>query len=215
MRRAIRPILMIFLYVHMLSINIAILYAPVLLVAGLLKGRSIGDARWARFGLDLFYAHACLWRGMMIGALIGLVLYIPSRVIEAVARRDRALDREEGIQPAMVIPLAVGHIVMLAVGAIRFFQMPFPTLFLREPVLYEVWRELITYPKTNYLSAVAAIIVPLGFYRLGIRLHASLRDWFMRVYRIRGTEERDRGRTEDTNRPAAAPRWDRRNDGQQ
>lgn len=175
MKRAFRTIGIGLMYVHLYSAYLSILFLPVLLAAVILKGSSLNeDALWIRAGYALFRIHACMWRGIVFGFLVALVLFIPSRVVTGIRNRGLYMDSADLSLMAMRIPAAVGCAVMLALASIRFFQLPFPTPFLRDPALYEFWRELITYPKTNFLSAAAGILAPCVFYTRVMKLQDAV-----------------------------------------
>lgn len=179
MKKAVGTVTKYIANAHLILIYAGFAFLPVNLMAVIVKGEGYDPSVWwVRVGEGILRLHASLWRGMLGVLLIDLALLIVDIVV-LVHRAHSQANTPMKVNSFIVfwkymedLPahmlwrgITAEIILMLLVAAVRFFQLPLPELFMHNYYLTEIWVELAYYPKTNYISAIAAMVLPLRFVR--------------------------------------------------
>lgn len=165
----------VYAYAHLILIIVAVVFVVVNLLAIIvMDARYDPNALWVRLGNDIIRLHACLWRGMLVGSLLGFVLYGPSNFVRLI--RDRIQHRKFRVRMPEGL-FAAGLLVMFVITAIRFFQLPCPELLRHNYISLEMWLELADYPKPNPLSVICAIVLPFEDLYQIVSDHLESRFW--------------------------------------
>ena len=148
-------------HLHAWLACLGMIFLPVnLLVILVQENRYDPEALWVRIGNVIIRLHACMWRGMLGGALLYILLLAVFPIISIVLKMG---GKNVSWRPDR-LRLGIAYVFLRLITAIRFFQPPLPELLMHNYYLTEIWVELAHYPKPNYLSAIAAmaVIYPLA-----------------------------------------------------